>query len=42
VNYVDEDVLVENIDKISGDIKKKKAYIWSFGKNGDGELGVGS
>lgn len=30
------------IEQISSDIKKKISYIWCFGKNGDGELGVGS
>ena len=30
------------IQQIAADIKKKKSYIWAFGKNGDGELGVGS
>ena len=27
---------------IEAEIKKKKAYIWTFGKNGDGELGLAS
>lgn len=30
------------IEQIQQEIQKKKAFIWTFGKNTDGELGIGS
>ena len=32
----------ENIEQVASQIKRKEAFIWAFGKNGDGELGVGT
>jgi alpha-tubulin suppressor-like RCC1 family protein len=36
------EVGLKNIHEIEKEIKTKMAYIWTFGKNGDGELGIGS
>jgi alpha-tubulin suppressor-like RCC1 family protein len=30
------------ISDIASEIRRKRAYIWAFGKNSDGELGISS
>ena len=42
LSAVDRDDEEEDIRVISQQIIDKKAFIWSFGKNKDGELGIGS